>query len=104
MMKKYLLVYRGSVQPENGQQHMKDWMTWVHDMGDAMIDPGTPVFPSVTVTSKHVHDTDSSNPICGISLIQADSQEAANALAQSSPHLVIGGTIEVAETMNLPMA
>lgn len=102
-MKKHLLVYRGAVQPENGQQHMKDWMAWVHGMGDAMIDPGTPVFPSVTVTSARIHATDSSNPICGISLIQAANQEVATALAQSSPHLDIGGTIEVAETMNLPM-
>ncbi|MFC3192876.1 hypothetical protein ACFODZ_01355 [Marinicella sediminis] len=103
-MNTYLLVYRGAVQPENGQQHMADWMAWVKDLGDAMVDPGIPVLPSKTITASGISDTRSDNPISGISIIKAVDLEAAMALIRPCPHLRIGGGIEVAEAMNLPMA
>lgn len=103
-MKKYLIVYRGAVQPEDGKQHMNNWMNWVQSIGDAMIDPGTPVYPSKTITSSSITDTQTGNPINGISIIQAEDYETALKLVKPCPHLNIGGSIELAETMDLPMA
>ena len=102
-MKKYLLIYRGAVQPENGKEHMSEWMSWVKDMGEAMIDPGLPVGSSKTVSQDGVKDTQNSNPICGMSVIQAVDLETALELTAASPHISIGGTIDVAETMEMSM-
>ena len=102
-MKNFLLVYRGSVQPENGQKHMSDWNQWMKGMGDAVVDAGVPVMPSKTITSKQIAGTHSKNPICGMSIIQAIDMDTALDLAKVCPHITIGGSIEVAETMNLPM-
>ena len=103
-MNRYVLIYRGAVQPNDGQQHMTDWIAWVKDLGEAMLDPGTPVHPSHTVTKAGSQTTGSDNPICGISVIQADSLDAAIELTKPCPHITIGGSIEVAQAMDLPMA
>ncbi len=103
-MKKYLLVYRGAVKPQDGKQHMSDWMAWVHGLGDAMVDPGIPVGASKTVTTAGVTDTNTDDPVSGISILQAEDLVAALALIKPCPHLTIGGTIDVAEAMSMPMA
>lgn len=102
-MKKYLLIYRGAVQPENGKEHMSEWMSWVKGMGEAMLDPGLPVSSSKTVTKDQITDTQSKNPICGMSVIQAVDLETALELTAASPHISIGGTIDVAEAMEMSM-
>ncbi len=103
-MKKYLLVYRGAIQPDNGKKHMSDWMEWAKGMGDAMLDPGLPIGSSKTVSKDNVVETESSNPICGMTVIQAADLEVALKLSAACPHIAIGGTIEVAEAMDMPMA
>ena len=103
-MKHYVLIYRGAVQPDNGQQHMTDWMAWVNDLGDAMVNPGTPMHPSQTIGQDGHGITQSDNPICGFSVIQAADMASAIRLVAPCPHITIGGSIEVAEAMNLPMA
>ena len=103
-MNQYVLIYRGAVQPENGQQHMADWMAWVSDLGEAMVNPGTPMHPSKTITQDGNQSTSTDNPICGFSVIQATDMAAAISLVRPCPHITIGGSIEVAEAMNLPMA
>lgn len=103
-MNKYLLVYRGAVKPQDGKQHMSDWMSWVHGMGDAMLDPGLPVGPAKTLTANGVTDTQSTSPISGISVIQAVDMHAALDLVKSCPHLNIGGSIELSEAMNMNMS
>lgn len=103
-MKKFLLVYKGAVQPDNGSKHMKDWMAWVQGLGGAMLDPGLPVGPSKTVSANDVVDTSSHDPVSGISVIQATDLESALKMVKPCPHIAIGGTIEVAEAMNMPMA
>jgi hypothetical protein len=103
-MKQYVLIYRGAVQPENGQQHMTDWMAWVKNLGEAMLNPGTPMHPSHTLSQDGNQATSTDNPICGFSVIQAPDMAAAISLISPCPHITIGGSIEVAEAMNLPMA
>jgi len=103
-MKKYVLIYRGAVQPEDGPKHVQDWLAWVRDLGTAMIDPGLPVKASKTISTTGVSDTHSEDPVAGISVLQAEDLAAALALIQPCPHLSIGGTIEVAEAMDMPMA
>lgn len=105
-MQKFVLAYHGgatSMTPEEGQQHMQQWMAWMDGLGDAVIDRGLPVGPSVTVSSDGVVEDGGSNPLSGITIIQAESQDAAIVMTKKSPHLAIGGTIELAPAMDMPM-
>ena len=105
-MPKYLLAYHGSPQfksKEEGMNHMTAWKAWNASLGDAVIDPGMPVGPSMTVTAGGIVNGGGSNPLSGITIVQAETIEAAMEMAKSCPHISAGGTIEVAEAMNMDM-
>ena len=45
-MPNYIFAYHGGKPPETpeeGAKHMEKWKAWVADLGDVMIDPGSPV-------------------------------------------------------------
>lgn len=105
-MQKYILAYHGGKSfetKEQGAKHMKDWKAWSASLKEAMIDPGMPVGPSKTVTDNGIIDDGGSNPLSGITIIQAENIEAAIAMAQQCPHVQIGGSIEVAQAMQMEM-
>jgi len=105
-MQKFILAYHGgktSMTPEEGQQHMQKWMAWMDGLGDAVVDRGLPVGQSITVSSEGVTEDGGSNPLSGITVIQAENQDAAIAMTKKSPHLDIGGTIELAPAMDMSM-
>jgi|SRR3990167_9431005 hypothetical protein len=82
--------------PEEGAELKAKWKAWVDGLGAAMVNPGTPLGKSWTVSAGGVSDDGGANPLMGFSVVKADSLEAALALAKACPHLAIG-TIEVAE-------
>ncbi|MEP5155660.1 hypothetical protein [Planktotalea sp.] len=105
-MPKYILVYHGKpdiTSPEQGAAHMEKWKAWSHGLGDAVIDPGLPAGKSITVTPDGVIDNGGSNPISGITVIQAASFEDATEMVKGCPHLSGTGTIEIAEAMDMDM-
>ena len=78
-------------------------MAWREDLGDAVIDPGVPTTNSRTVSQSGVSDDGGPNPINGITMVEAANADEAAAMAAKCPHVSIGGTIEVAEAMDMPM-
>ncbi len=105
-MAKYVFIYHGgSVQPsspEEGLAIMQAWVQWFASMGDAVIDGGHPVGLSSTVNSDgSLSAGGGSNPVSGYSLIEATSLEDAHQKAKGSPHLKAGGTIEIAEAIDM---
>ncbi|WP_164116403.1 YciI family protein [Sphingorhabdus sp. Alg239-R122] len=105
-MSKFVLVYHGgktSMSPEEGQQHMVEWMAWMESLGDTVVDRGLAVGKSSTVSSAAVEDNGGSNPISGFTVLEADDLDAAIAMTKKSPHLDIGGTIEIAQAMDMEM-
>lgn len=105
-MSKFVFAYHGgpkSMSQEEGAAHMKKWMAWMDGLGDAVVDRGVPVGPSKTVGSDGVTDDGGSNPLSGITMVQADSIDDAVAMAKDSPHIDVGGTIEVAQAMDMQM-
>jgi len=105
-MPKFVLAYHGAPQfknKEDGANHMVAWRNWMQGLGDAVIDPGVPVGTSKTVSSTGVEDGGGSNPLAGITIVQADTMDAAVNMALACPHIDAGGTIEVAEAMNMEM-
>jgi len=103
-MSNYILAYHGGKKPETpeeGARNMAKWKAWVGGLGDAVVNPGTPLGKSRIVSSLGVSDDGGSNPLIGFSIVKADSMDAALAMARECPHLEIGGTLEVAEVMEM---
>jgi hypothetical protein len=98
-MTQYLFAYHAGKMPESpeeGARSRAKWQAWVGGLGNAAINPGTPLGKSRTVSAGGVSDDGGPNPLLGFSIVEADSMEAALAMARRCPHLD-HGTIEVAE-------
>jgi hypothetical protein len=103
-MANYILAYHGGKKPESpeeGAKHMAKWKAWVGGLGDAAVNPGTPLGKSRIVSSSGVSDDGGSNPMSGFSVVKADSMDAALEMAKECPTLELDGTIEVAEMMEM---
>ena len=102
-MSNYVFAYHGGKKPESpeeGAKHMAKWKAWIAGLGDAVVNPGTPLGMSKTVSSSGVSDDGGSNPLNGFSIVKADSMDAALEMAKGCPYLDIG-TIEVAEVKEM---
>jgi hypothetical protein len=104
-MPKFAFAYHGAPEfksKEDGQAHMQKWMAWMDGMGDAVIERGMPFKDAKTLSKDGVTDGGGANPLTGITIVEAADMDAAIELAKGCPHLN-GGTIEVAEAMDMPM-
>jgi len=100
----YVFAYHGGKKPESpeeGAKYIAKSKAWVGGLGDAMVNPGTPLGKSKTVSSGGVSDDGGSNPLSGFSIVKADSMDAALEMAKVCPFLDLGGTLEVAKVMKM---
>ena len=104
-MAKYLFVYHGGSAPANPEEIKKTmdaWGAWFGSMGAAVIDGGNPVGKSSTVKPDgSLASGGGANPVSGYSLIEASSLEDAHLKAKGCPILQAGGTIEIAQAMDM---
>jgi hypothetical protein len=104
-MAKYLFVYHGGNHPSTPAETktvMDAWGAWFGSMGAAVIDGGNPVGPSSTVKSDgSLADGGGPNPASGYSLIEASNLADAHKKAKGCPILKAGGTIEIAQAMDM---
>ncbi len=104
-MPNYIIAYHGGNKPdspEEGAKHMAKWKAWIGGLGDAAVNPGTPLGKSKTVSSDGVSDGGGSNPLSGFSIVKAGDMDAVLEIAKECPFLDLGGTLEVAEVMQMP--
>jgi hypothetical protein len=81
---------------------MEAWGAWFGTLGDAVVDGGAPTGASKTLKSDgSTAPGGGANPISGYSLISATDLEAAVSLAKGCPILASGGSVEVAETIDM---
>lgn len=104
-MAKYLFVYHGGTHPETEEEQkrvMDAWGQWFASMGAAVVDGGNPVGMSKTVhPDGSVTDDGGSNPASGYTLIEASNDDDAIAKAKGCPILESGGSIELAEALDM---
>lgn len=104
-MTNFLFVYHGGSHPESPEQVaevMTAWQNWFENMGDAVIDGGNPVGMSSTVLANgNVEQNGGSNPASGYSIVKAENQQAAEALAKQCPILAAGGSVEIAPIIEM---
>lgn len=99
-MPNYIIAYRGGGKPETpeeGAKHMAKWQAWVGGLGDAAVNPGTPLGSTRMVSADGVSDDGGPDAMSGFSVVAADNMEAALEMAKACPFLDVGGTLEVAE-------
>lgn len=109
-MTKFLFVYHAPTPPADAppadptdmEAVMNDWMAWAGRVGDGLLDFGTPLAGGVHVTPEGT--SPSSQDVVGYSILEAESMDAALALAEGHPHLSMPGgcTIEVHESQPVP--
>ena len=104
-MPKFIFAYHGGGKPETaeeGEREMAKWQAWLGGMGASCADMGNPVGLSKTVTAGGVEDNGGANPLSGYSIVEADSIEAACAMAAGCPILEgAKGTVEVAPIIEM---
>ena len=103
-MPNYIIAYHGGEKPkspEEGSAQMAKWKTWVTDLGDAIVNPGSPMGTAKLVTSTGVSEDDWPNKMSGFSIVKANSFDAALDMAKACPFLEIGGTLKVAELVEM---
>ena len=75
---------------------------WFGSLGSAVVDGGNPVGTSSTVKSDgSVASNGGANPASGYSLVEASSLDEALAKAKGCPILAAGGSVEVAEAIDM---
>ncbi len=102
-MANYIIAYHGGKKPESpeeGAKQMAKWKAWVGGLGDAVVNPGTPLGKSKIVSAEGVSDGGGPNVLTGFSIVKADSMDAVLEMAKECPYLDMG-TLEVAEVMEM---
>jgi len=103
-MTNYILAYYGGKMPESpeeGAEHMAKWEAWANGLGEALVNRGTPLGNSKSVSSSGVINGGGDNPLMGYSILKAENIESAVKMVEDSPHVNYGGTMVVAEMMEM---
>jgi len=103
-MSQYVIVYLGGEQPsdpEEGKKHFGRYMEWLASIGDAMLSPMNPLKNTSTISSDGKVESGGTTAMSGYTIFEADSMDAALAIAKVCPFLELGGSLEVSELMEL---
>jgi len=103
-MPQFVFAYHGGSMPETpeeGEAEMAKWGAWFGAMGSAVVDGGAPVGMSKTVSKSGTAGDGGSNPLSGYSVISAVDIDAACEVAKGCPILERGGSVEVAERIEM---
>ncbi|MFK8053061.1 MAG: hypothetical protein AB8F65_08800 [Woeseiaceae bacterium] len=103
-MAKFMMTYFGGNPPETpeaGKAHFAEFQAWLGELGDAVISPANPLKDTQTVKPDGTSQSGSETRMSGYTLLEASDIDAAVAMAASCPFLTIGGTLEVAECIQM---
>jgi hypothetical protein len=97
IMSNYVLSFRGKSDRASDPEQEAAWTHWLGEIGSSIVDFGNRVGRATGLG-----ETGPSTVLTGYMLIQADSYDAAVALAKGCPGLAHGGAVEVGETVPNP--
>jgi hypothetical protein len=102
-MATFLITYHGGegmpASAEAREQMLAAFQAWAASVGDAMIDPGSPLGPSKTVTSHGVSDAPADATLGGYTLISAETLDDAVKAVTGHPFVGRGGTLQVSQAL-----
>ena len=103
-MPNYLLAYHGGSIPEGEEAQaasLEAWNDWMEAVGEQLLDGGNPVGQSKTVSADGKASDTEGDRVTGYSIVEADDIEAAVEIARGCPILADGGSVEVAELVDM---
>ncbi|MEH6578576.1 MAG: YciI family protein [Amphritea sp.] len=103
-MPQFIIVYLGGEQPsspEEGKQHFAKYKEWLSSLGDSAVSPANPLKHTNTVNPDGTVTHGGTTLMSGYTVIDAESMDAALAIAKACPFLEIGGSLEVSELMQM---
>ena len=107
-MPNYILTYHGEMSMEDMptdpaaiQEVMAAWGAWYESMGEALVDGGAPVSMSTAINADGA--TNAPAQLSGYTIITADDFDAATAIAQGSPVLANGHTVQISQAIDMGM-
>jgi len=103
-MPNYLLAYHGGSMAETEEAQaavMEAWNDWMDAVGESLLDAGNPVAQSRLVGADGSIREVEGNPVTGYSIVEADDLDAALEIARGCPVLADGGSVEVAELVDM---
>jgi hypothetical protein len=103
-MPAYLFVYRGGAAPEGDVAEAASfdaWNTWMESIDDQLIDGGNPAGETRTLSADGSVADASGSRVSGYSIVVADDMDGALELAGTCPALAAGGSIDVAELVEM---
>ena len=108
-MPRFMMVYKGEatdvadMTEEQAGEVFAKWAAWMEKVGPALSDVGTPFGPSVSMVDDGTVGQAAS--LTGFSIVEADSLDAAQGLANGHPYLSEGKgdyAIDIFEMMPVP--
>ena len=105
-MPQYIMTYLGGQHPsdpEESRQHFARYMDWLNSLGAAAVSPANPLRDTRTVNPDGSVSEGGASGMSGYTIVEADSFDAALAMAMDCPFLEIGGALEVSELIEMPM-
>jgi len=108
-MSRFMMIYKGEatdmsdMTEEQAAGVMAKWAAWMEKVGPALADIGTPFGPGASVVDDGSSGTSAS--LTGYSIVEADSLDAATALADGHPYLSEGQgnyAVDIFELMPVP--
>jgi len=105
-MSRYLITYLGGNQPstqEEGQHHFAKYKEWLRSIGDDVISPANPLKHIHTISPEGAVSESSRTSMSGFTIIEAESMFTALDIAKACPFLDIGGSLEVAELVQMQL-
>lgn len=105
-MPNYIITYLGGnppSKPEEGQQHFAKYKQWLAELGEAVVSPANPLKGTQTINPSGSVSDGGQTGMSGYTVVEAESMDAALALAKACPFLEIGGSLEVSELMQMNM-
>ena len=103
-MPKFVFAYHGGKKPSDpaeAEKVMAAWGAYYGGMGAAVVDGGGPCGQSHTVSTSGVAGDGGANPLSGLTQVTADSLDAAIEMAKGCPIIADGGSVEVAEVLEM---
>ncbi len=103
-MAKFVFTYHGGGGMQASEEEMAaelaKWETWYGELGASILDGGNPFGQTKNVTTNGVSGPND-NPATGYTIIDASDIDAAVASAKGCPILESGGSVEVAEAIDM---
>ncbi len=102
-MAKFVLMFHGGDTPEEPSPAvMERWMAWFGDLGESVVDMGSPFSAAATIAPDGTpSEGGGPDPANGYTIIQATDLHDAVVMAKGCPGLRSGGTVKVYEAAQM---